>query len=299
MGLPSQSNFVLYMFAATMMQQTLPSGLNAPRLDAPHGLDALRARVARIEQRPSALRAGVMRFGVPAIDAHLPGGGLLRGALHEVAGEGPDTEHAATAALLLAGLLGQQRGGPILWAVARPDLFAPGLAAAGLHPDRVVFAEAGREVPLVMEEALRHPGLAAVVGEVGKLGLTTSRRLQLAAESSGVIAFALRRVRLAADPALAEPNAAVTRWRVAPLPSPPPLPHAPHVPGLARAHWRLDLLRCRGGAPATWTVEAPDAQGHLTLATDLCDRPVTSREERAGGSGEERARGSCWERATG
>ncbi len=265
-----------------MMQQAIPSGLNAPSW-APSKLNALRTRIARLERRPSTLRTSVLRFGVPAIDAHLPGGGLLRGALHEVAGAGLDAEHAATAALLLAGLLGQQRGGPVLWAVARPDLFAPGLAAAGLHPDRVVFAEAGRDVALVMEEALRHSGLAAVVGEVGKLSLTTSRRLQLAAEGSGVIAFALRRMRLASDPALAEPNAAVTRWRVAPLPSPPPLPHAPHVPGLARARWRLDLVRCRGGAPATWTVEAPDAQGHLTLAADLCHRPVASREQRAAG----------------
>ena len=250
------------------MQHTLPQTL--PKLDA------LRTRIARLERRPGASQAGALRFGVAAIDAHLPGGGLVRGALHEVAGTGPGAEHAATAALLLAGLLGQQRRGFVLWAVALPDLFAPALAAAGLHPDRVVFAEAGRDVALVMEEALRHPGLAAVVGEVDTLGLTTSRRLQLAAEASGVIAFALRRVRRAGDPALAEPNAAVTRWRVAPLPSPPPIAHAPQVPGLARARWRLDLVRCRGGAPATWTVEAPDAQGHLTLAADLRDRPAAA-----------------------
>jgi protein ImuA len=242
----------------------------------PSGLDALRLQVARIERRHSARRAGVLRFGVPAIDRHLPGGGLARGALHEIAGTGTDAEHGATAALLLAGLLAQQKG-PVLWALARNDLFPPGLAAAGLQPDRVVFAEAGADIPLVMEEALRHPGLAAVVGEVGKLGLTTSRRLQLAAEASGVIAFALRRVRLAADPALAAPNAAVTRWRVAPLPSPPPVPHAPHVPGLARARWRLDLVRCRGGAPATWTVEACDAQGRLALSADLPDRQAAPR----------------------
>ena len=257
-------------FMNTMQTHTLTSGL-----------DALRARVARLERRPSAYRAGVLRFGVPSIDQHLPGGGLLRGALHEVAGAGADAEHGAMAALLLAGLLAQHPG-PVLWVVARRDVFAPGLAGAGLHPDRVVFAEAGADAPLVMEEALRHPGLAAVVGEVGRLGLTTSRRLQLAAEGSGVIAFALRRVRLASDPALAEPNAAVTRWRVAPLPSPPPIPHAPHVAGLARARWRLDLVRCRGGAPATWTVEACDAQGRLALATDICDRPAAAERRAIG-----------------
>ncbi len=213
----------------------------------------------------------MLRFGVAAIDQHLPGGGLLTGALHEVAGEGADIEHGAAAALLLAGLLARRRG-PVLWAVMRHDLFAPALAAAGLHPDRVVFAEAGRAVLLVMEEALRHPGLAGVVGEVGKMGLTASRRLQLAAEASGIPAFALRRFSKAADPALAEPNAAVTRWRVGALPSPPPLPHAPDVAGLAPARWRLDLVRCRGGTPASWTVEACDAEGRLSLVADIRDR---------------------------
>ena len=248
----------------------------------PPGLDALRMRIARLERHPVTRQAAVLRFGVPAIDTHLPNGGLLQGALHEVAGAGPDAEHAATAALLLAGLLAQRRG-PVLWAVTRADLFAPALAAAGLQPDRVVFAEAGSAVLLVMEEALRHCGLAAVVGEVGRLSLTASRRLQLAAEGSGVIAFALRRMRLASDPALAEPNAAVTRWRVAPLPSPPPIPQAPQVAGLARARWQLDLVRCRGGAPATWTVEAPDAQGHFSLAADLRNRPAAPHQQRATG----------------
>lgn len=241
----------------------------------------MRADVARLERRQAADSGDVLRFGVSAIDAHLPGGGLQAGALHEVAGEGADLEHGAAAALLLAGLLARKRG-PVLWAVMRADLFAPALHAAGLHPDRVVFAEAGPAVLLVMEEALRHPGLAGVVGEVGKMGLTASRRLQLAAEASGVTAFALRRFRQASDPALSEPNTAVTRWRVAALPSPPPLPHAPDVPGLARARWRLDLVRCRGGVPATWTVEACDAQGHLTLAADLCHRPTATREYASG-----------------
>ena len=255
--------------------------MRSREISATATLDTLRTRIARLERRSGA-RAGVLRFGIPAIDRHLPGGGLLTGALHEVAGNGADVEHGAAAALLLAGLLAQRQG-PVLWAAMRRDLFAPALAAAGLHPDRVVVAEAGRGGLLVMEEALRHPGLAGVVGEVGRLGLTASRRLQLAAESSGVTAFVLRRFRQAADPALAEPNAAVTRWRVAALPSPPPLAHALNTPGLARARWRLDLVRCRGGAPATWIVEACDAQGRLALVTDLPHRSAAESQRRAAG----------------
>jgi protein ImuA len=159
--------------------------------------------------------------------------------------------------------------GPVLWVMQHADLFAPGLAGAGLQPNRMVFAEAGKNVLLAMEEALRHPGLAAVVGEVtGRLTLAASRRLQLAAEQTGILAIALRRSRSFDDPTLNEPTAAVTRWRVAALPSPPALPHTPTTPGLGRAHWRLDLVRCRGGEPGSWIVEAYDATGHLELVDD-------------------------------
>ena len=246
-------------------------------------LDDLRASMARLERRPARSGAGnkaALRFGIPAIDQAIPGGGLAAGALHEVAGAGLEAEHGAAAALLVAGLLARRRG-PVLWVLDRRDLFAPALAGAGLHPDRVVFAEAGRSVLLVMEEALRHPGLAGVVGETGPLKLTASRRLQLAAESSGVPGFALRRTR--GEALTEEPNAALTRWRVAALPSPPPLAHAPGVPGLGRARWQLDLVRCRGGVPANWVVEACDAKGRLALAADISHRQAGSERQGRGG----------------
>ncbi|WP_408021698.1 ImuA family protein [Siccirubricoccus phaeus] len=238
-------------------------------------LEDLRERVARIERRPLPPgRLAVVPFGVPGIDAALPGGGIARGALHEAAGSGPDTEHGATAALLAASVLARAAG-PVLWVSTHFDLFAPALAEVGLGPERVLHVEAGREVLAAVEEGLRHPGLAGVVGEVpGRLGLTASRRLQLAAEATGAIAFALRRSPRHDDPGLAEPSAAVTRWRVASLPSAPPLPWSPDTPGLGRARWRLELLRARGGEPCSWIVECPDAQGRLALAADLADRPA-------------------------
>jgi protein ImuA len=245
------------------------------------GLAALKASIARIGQ-PARTAGGTLPLGVPAVDAHLPGGGLALGALHEVAGGGPDIEHGAAAALLIAGVLGR-RPGPVLWVLERPDLFAPALDAAGLQADRVIYAEAGKAVTVLqgMEEGLRHPGLAGVVGELsGHLTLTASRRLQLAAESSGTLCFALRRSRQHGDPGLLEPTAAATRWRVAALPSPPVLAHAPQTPGLARPLWRLDLLRCRGGEPASWIVEATDATGHLGLPAGLADRPAAAPPQR-------------------
>ena len=235
----------------------------------------LRQRIAGIERihargdaEPS------LPLGIEAIDRVLPTGGIRLGALHEAASAGPDTEHAAAATLFVAGILARLEG-PVLWVLRQADLFAPGLAAAGLQPNRVVFAEAGKDVLPVMEEGLRHAGLAAVVAEhTGRLSLVASRRLQLAAEQAGVLAVLIRRSPSFDDPALSEPTAAVTRWRVAALPSPPALAHAPDTPGLGRARWRLDLTRCRGGEPGSWIVEACDATGRLGLVPDVAGRSV-------------------------
>jgi protein ImuA len=95
-----------------------------------------------------------------------------------------------------------------------------------------------------MEEGLRSTGLAGVVAETtARITLTASRRLHLAAEAAGAPGFLLRRSRSVDDPRLAEMNATVTRWRITSLPSPPPC-FGRDVPGLARAVWRLDLIRC-------------------------------------------------------
>ena len=49
---------------------------------------------------------GVLPFGVAAIDRALPGGGLARGALHEILGVGGDEEDGALAAAFAAHILG-------------------------------------------------------------------------------------------------------------------------------------------------------------------------------------------------
>lgn len=249
----------------------------------PSRIKVLRDQIARMQA--TSAESGptdALPFGIPAIDDLLPNHGIALGALHEAAGLGPETEHAAAAALFVAGILARCRG-IVLWVLEQPDLFAPALAGAGLPPSRVIFLEAGRNVLAGMEDGLRQAGLAGVVGETSaRVTLTASRRLQLAAETSGVPAFLIRRSRAFDDPRLSEPNAAVTRWRLAALPSAPPIPEAPDVPGLATPRWRLDLIRCRGGEPATWTVEACDAQGRLRLVSDLPDRSIAPDRRRAG-----------------
>ncbi len=221
----------------------------------------LRTRIERLEQ-PSGRSRPVLPFGVPVLDRHLPAAGLHCGAVHEVLEAGATNDMAAPAVLFAAGIAARLKG-PVLWCLQRRDLFAPGLASVGLHPDRLVFAETWRETDVLpaMEEGLREAGLAAVVGEVHRLGLTPSRRLQLAAERSGVMALVIRRWRQDIGE---EPSVAATRWRVTPLPSLPL-----RAPGIGRARWHLDLLRCKGAAPRSWTLEACDETGRLALPAEL------------------------------
>ncbi len=234
----------------------------------PAVLQQLRTAMARIE-RPAAAHA-VLPFGLAPIDAALGHAGLAAG-LHEMT----DGAHGAVAGLFAAGIVAR-RSGPVLWVLEQDDAFAPGLAGAGLHPDRVIYARAGRGTLLVMEEGLRHGGLAGVVAELsGRLSMTASRRLQLAAESTGTLGLALRRPRVGGPAeAMAEVTAALTRWRVTALPSAPPIPDAPDIPGVGRGRWQLDLLRSRGGRTGSWVVEACDATGHLDMVSTLGDRPA-------------------------
>jgi protein ImuA len=235
-----------------------------------HGIEELRARIRRLEGA-AGRRRSVLPFGIKELDRHLPGGGLALGALHEVAGGGDGAIHGAAAALFAAGIAARTRG-KVLWCLTRPDLFAPALAQAGLMPDRVIYVEAGDEksVLICFEEGLQHGGLGAVVAEVARLSLTTSRRLQLAAESSGTIGLAIRRWRRPAEAAdFGQPTASVTRWRVSVLPA-APLP----VPGVGRPCWHLELIRCRAGESADFEVEACDAKGRLALLSNLVHGPT-------------------------
>ncbi|HXQ51745.1 MAG TPA: damage-inducible protein [Stellaceae bacterium] len=237
-------------------------------------LGALRQRLALVA-RGGRGSPPALPFGVPAIDSALPGGGLARGALHEVFGLGAAEEEAAEGAGFLAGILARlEPKRPVLWCLRQADLHAPGLALCGLAPERLILARARNEVELLwaMEEGLKCRALAAVVGELETLPLTASRRLQLAAESAGITAFALRRRhRGALFGAEAQPSAAVTRWRIAACPS-----RLGDEPGLGRSLWLMELLRCRGGVPARWMVEACDEAGHVHLAAALADRAETA-----------------------
>src|SRR5215207_11531259 len=102
----------------------------------------LRHRIARLEGGSQKIKS--LPFGLREIDGHLPGGGLARGALHEMIEAGLASEFAGSTTLFTAGIAARLRG-PVLWCLTRRDLFAPGLASAGLLPSRVIYAEAYRD----------------------------------------------------------------------------------------------------------------------------------------------------------
>jgi protein ImuA len=256
-------------------------------------LTALRERIRRLEQ-PA--RHTVLPFGAAAIDAGLPEGGLALGALHEIVGAAADEEDGAAAAGFIAGILarlgprssaGRAGEGPVLWCLKRPDLHGPGLAAHGLDPARLVLVRARRDEDILwaMEEGLRLPGLAAVVGEIGRLPMAAARRLQLAAEHSGVTALLLSRWRNAAEAAAerTRPSAAVTRWRIGTLPA----VDMAEMPGIGRPRWRVELMRVRGGVPGSWEVEVADATGHVRVSADVADRPAAPVQAKPRRSGAE------------
>ena len=247
-------------------------------------LAALREEVRAIERSGIAAAAAppCLAFGIPEVDERLAGGGLACG-LHEAAPAAPSPNDEAAATLFLAALaarfaMAQGADGQVLWALARRDLFAPGLAQAGLTPDRLLYAECrnDEEVLAVIEEGVRHGSLAAVVGEVGRMAMPAARRLQLAAEEGAAAALVLRRWRRAdADP-LDVPSAALTRWRIGCAPSAPPYEGSVPYEGIGRARWRVALARQRGGPPHDWLLEAPDAEARLALPArsgDRADRP--------------------------
>ncbi|RVJ14723.1 ImuA family protein [Sinorhizobium medicae] len=244
-------------------------------------IESLRAQIEKIEGRSRRAKS-VLPFGIADIDSRLPGGGLALGALHEVAGGGNGAIDGAAAALFAAGIAARTKG-KVLWVITRPDLFAPALAQAGLAPDRVIYVEAGNDKTVLacIEEGLRHGGLGAVVGEVARLDMTASRRLQLCAEESGTIGIALRRWRRQTEAAdFGQPTAASTRWRVSVMPS-AVLP----VPGVGRHRWLLELIRARAGESGDFEVEACDDSGRLAIPAELVRRPAQAEGWRRGASG--------------
>ncbi|HLN22917.1 MAG TPA: hypothetical protein VK558_02925 [Patescibacteria group bacterium] len=251
-------------------------------MSASPDLTRLRARIAALEGGGSEAVAGVVPLGVAEIDAVLPWGGLPLGCLHELAlgpsGEGLDDGAGFGFAALLMGRLAVQAGKPVLWIGSGDPPYAPGLAALGLAPERLVVVRPYRAAQALwaMEEGLHCRALAGVLAEAWTLELTPVRRLQLAARASGVPAVVLNH----GTPT----GTAVTRWRVTGAPS-----RSDPALGVGAWCWHVELLRCRGrgiderGRVAAWDVEWNDETRGLRLAAAAGDRTAAPDWFRAAG----------------
>ena len=221
----------------------------------PQGMVA-RLRTALALDLPQSAGGDAIGFGIRSLDAAL-GGGLVLGALHEVAAV---REAEIPAASGFALILAARSQGPVVWiaedmALAESGVpYGPGLEELGLAPERLIFVQAAklRDVLWAMEEAIRlsgHRAAGAVVGEIrGGIDPTATRRLSLAAGHSRTLALLLR----STPPN--EPSAAVTRFLVGAVRS---VPHGTSAmafgPGPPR--FCVRVLRNRRGPLGTWMLE--------------------------------------------
>ncbi len=205
--------------------------------------------------------SAALPFGIAAIDTML-GGGLMRGALHEIAA--PAETHSAATTGFALGLAALTSSCRLLWIaeeMSRAESGAPhgaGLDAFRLAPERLVTVSVTHRRDLLwgMEEALRCRAVGVVIGEMraGKIDEIAVRRLSLAAGESGALALLLR-----AAPA-ADSSTAATRWIVGAASS--AIAHGPGAPRFA-AH----LVRNRRGPVGSWILEWSDSDERFILAT--------------------------------
>ncbi len=216
-------------------------------------LEQLRQRLQAL-QKPAGIEdgPGVLPLGIATIDETL-GGGLARGALHEIAAA--SEAHLAVATGFVLGLAARQRTSTC-WLAEDTALaesgapYGPGLDAFGLAPERLLTVAAARPRDLLwaMEEALRSRAVGAVIGELqhGEIDMVALRRLSLAAAESGALALLLR-----AAPA-DEASTAATRWIVGAAPN---------------ACFAIELVRNRRGPLGAWILEWSDSDERFLLAT--------------------------------
>lgn len=193
-------------------------------------------------------------LGMAEADAAL-GGGLRRGAVHEVYA----TDWGAGA---FGGLLALKLavGKPLFW--IRPDyealehggLCARGWRELGGDPRNLLLVRAP-DAPGALAagaDILGCPHVGAAVIELSGhprcLDLTASRKLTLAADRSGVALILLRHA------AQAEPSAAQTRWRIAAAPS-------RGDDDWGAPTFDAELTRNRAGGTGRWTMEWDSQHG--------------------------------------
>jgi len=204
-------------------------------------LTALKAQIQASEldftPSPSSTADTIVTLGAAEIDGILPWAGLPRTGVHEI--EGKWGAALGFAAALLARFITDHR--PALWCFRQAAPYGPGLHFFGLDPNLLITVRAHRprHVLWVLEEALRARCLSAVLGETATIGLTASKRLQLAARTGNTPCLLLY------YGANANSTTAITRWRALPA-NTKENDNSGNANFLGEPRWRIELVRCRG-----------------------------------------------------
>jgi protein ImuA len=173
--------------------------------------------------------ADVFSTGAAPLDQRFPEGGLQAGTVVEWLATAPGAGTGTLA--LLAARQALARGGALVMCDRHRLLYPPALAALGIDLARIVLVQAkdAADHRWVIDQALRSPAVAVVWGSLAELDDKTSRRFQLAAESSGAIGLLLRPASARGQPTWADVQLAVT----------------PLATGERRA-WSVECVRARG-----------------------------------------------------
>ena len=189
-----------------------------------------------------------LETGLGAMNDAFPHGSFPLGAIHEFISEGPESASATSAFIsaLVSPLM--KKGGAAIWIGNSAKIFPPALKQFDIDPSRIIFIDLHKEKDLLwaVEESLKCHGLAAVIADIPELSFTVSRRFQLAVEQSQVTGFIHR-----SNPRHLNINAAVSRWKIKPLPS----ETDDGLPGLGYPRWNVELLKIRNGKPGVWQME--------------------------------------------
>ncbi|MBE9583344.1 Error-prone repair protein ImuA [Mucilaginibacter sp. JRF] len=193
------------------------------------------------------------QLGLGPLESVFPNGVFPKGSVHELVCA--SSEQAAASGGFVSGMLSllMPPGGVCVWIGRDRRLFAPALSPFGVLPHQVIFIDLlnDKDILWVMEEALKCPGLTAVVCELRDMDFRQSRRFQLAVEHSRVTGFVLRNA--AAKPGS---TACAARWQVSSLPS----AELDGLPGTGFIRWQVELLKVRNGQTGRWILEWQEGQ---------------------------------------
>jgi protein ImuA len=185
-------------------------------------------------------------LGLGPLELAFPNGVFPKSCVHEVVCA--NREQAAAAGGFISGVISllMQQGGIGVW-IGSTKRFAPALAGFKVAPHNIIFINLRKDEELlwVMEEALKCPGLTAVICETKELTFKQSQRLQRAVENSRVTGFVLRNaVKL-------NSTACAARWQITSLPT----TDMGGLPGLGFLRWKINLLKVRNGQTGSYILE--------------------------------------------